>query len=149
MILQHDPPGPHSGHGYSVRDLRALVLWLSDERDRLAAALAAAEKRAYARGRDDGARPAEAWHLGWEAAEEDMARSWRALARPIAHPAQVAEERIRAAIAGERSDALEFERAFVAKAYNTRARDRSDAQAAAVLAYPPPEPKRRGRRAGQ
>jgi hypothetical protein len=70
-------------------------------------------------------------------AEADMAASWREIAEPIAHPERFTAQRILAAIAGERRDAAEHERAFAARARNTPEHSRTIPQAAAVYIYPP------------
>jgi hypothetical protein len=100
--------------------------------------LLGAEQDGYNRGRADG------YAEGWTAAEDDMAASWRALAEPVAHPGRGADRRIQAAIAGEHRDQAEHERAFIARAYNTPAGQRTDIQRAAVLVYPP-QPRRKAR----
>lgn len=91
----------------------------------------------YAAGRDDG------WRDGYAQAEADMAASWhRAMypaARPEAHRRESAARRLAAAEAGCRRDAADHERAFVARAYATPARMRSEPEQAAVQLYPPPE----------
>jgi hypothetical protein len=71
-------------------------------------------------------------------AEAGMAASWREITEPVAHPERYEAQRLRAAIAGERRDAGEHERAFVARAYNTSPAGRAGPQAAAVYIYPPP-----------
>jgi hypothetical protein len=108
--------------------------WLaeSDRTDMWERRILAAGRRGYDYGLADG------YAKGWSAAEADMAASWRAATEPIAHPGRGADRRIQAAIAGERRGQAEHERAFVARAYNTRADQRTDAQQAAVFVYPPP-----------
>jgi hypothetical protein len=130
-----------------VAMLRAALDEARRERDEARAALLpeplaiqfrrAIGEAAYRGGVTDG------WQQGWMAAEADMAASWRAAVEPIAHPEREADRRLQAAIAGERRDQAEHERAFVARAYNTDERDRTDAQRAAVLVYPPPSNLRR------
>jgi hypothetical protein len=142
MIVASDHHRPRTpGHAYSVRDLRDLILWHAEER----AAWDAERQEIYRRGLRDGARHTAAYWRGWADCETAERRRWRAVAGPIAHPDRNWQRRLRDAEAGARADAVELERAFVAKAYNTQARNRTDPQAAAVVLYPPPEP-RRGRR---
>jgi hypothetical protein len=116
--------------------LHAYWLAESDRNDMWQRRLLAAGRRGYACGRADG------YAGGWAAAENDMAASWRAAVEPIAHPERGANRRLLAAIAGERRDQAEHERAFVARAYNTRADLRTDVQRAAVFCYPPPAPRK-------
>jgi hypothetical protein len=87
---------------------------------------------AYEGGRVDGFRE------GYAQSEADTAAAWHAMTEPIAHPERGAARRIQAAVAGERRGAAEHERAFVARAYNTADRDRTDAQRGTVHIYPPP-----------
>ena len=94
------------------------------------------ERQAHQRGRGTG------YGEGWRASEASMAAAWHAMAHPVAYPVEHAREAaarcLRAAEAGARQDAADHERAFVARAYNTRPDQRTDPQAAAVLLYPPP-----------
>jgi hypothetical protein len=116
--------------------VHAYVLAESGRHDTWLRRLLAAERSGYDSGRADGRTE------GWAAAEADMAAAWHAVAYPVAQPEaharEVAGRCLRAAEAGERRDAAEHERAFVARAYNTRADQRTDVQAAAVQLYPPP-----------
>jgi hypothetical protein len=90
-------------------------------------------REGYAAGRADG------YAEGHADAEESMAASWRAgaypLAQPDAHRREVAARCLRAAEAGCRRDAAEHERTFVARAWNTRADQRTDVQAGTVRLY--------------
>jgi hypothetical protein len=104
----------------------------SDRHDMWLRRLLDAERRGYARGHEAG------FAAGWAASEADLAASWHALTEPVAHPERVTGRRIQAALAGERRDAAEHERAFVARAYNTAPQDRTAVQRAAALVYPPP-----------
>jgi hypothetical protein len=127
-----------------VRRLRAELAEVTRQRDAMLRAddpLADAARRqvaeaAYCGGLADGIRE------GWAQSEADLAASWRAVTEPVAHPERGAARRIQAARAGERRDQAEHERAFVARAYNTAGRDRTDVQRATVRLYPPPGVKR-------
>lgn len=129
--------GPH--RGYSIKDLRALILAFAAERE----LALRREEAAYRRGLAEGAEATLAYQRGWDDAQAERDRSWRAVTARIAHPGREADRRVRDADAGSRADAIEAEDAFVRKAYNTHPRNRTDAQAAAVLAYPPPAKRRR------
>jgi hypothetical protein len=112
----------------------------SDERQLYLDRILAAGLRGYHRGHADG------YLAGYEAAEADMAAAWHDVAYPVAHPEayrrEAAARGLRAAEAGERRDAAEHERAFVARAWNTPAHLRTDVQKATVLSYPPPRLRR-------
>lgn len=124
-------------------EIRRLRAELEHARSQLAALLKADDpltdaarrqvaEAAYAGGRADGFRE------GYAQSEADNAAAWHAVTEPIAHPERGAARRIQAAVAGERRGAGEHERAFVARAYNTADRDRTDAQRGTVHLYPPP-----------
>lgn len=124
-----------------LEQLRARLAEVTAQRDALLRAddplseraLRQVAESAYRGGRADG------WRDGYCQAEADMAALWRAVTEPIVHPERRAAQRLQAAVAGERRDQAEHERAFVARAYNTAARERTDTQRATVLLYPPPE----------
>ncbi len=79
-----------------------------------------------------------AWRDGYAQAGQDEAALWRQAVEPVAYPERGASRRMTTAISGERRDRAEHERAFVARAYNTPDRDRTDAQRATVRLYRPP-----------
>lgn len=124
---------------------QAALFALSDERDLWLRRVLDAERRGYARGREAG------FGEGYRQAEADQAEQHKVTQRLIhaaiaptldsqgwaREQAADAARRVRAAEAAERRDAAERERVFVAKAYNTRADQRTPAQAATVQAYPP------------
>jgi hypothetical protein len=83
------------------------------------------------------------WNAGYQEAQADMAAAWRAIANPVAHRdahlRSLAYQGVRAALKGEREDATEHERAFVARAHNTQSAQRNDVEQATVRLYPPPQ----------
>lgn len=114
------------------------VLSLSDERDHWETLVDQAFRRGFQCGHDAG------FARGYAQRDTDEAVWWRELARPIAHPdayrQECARRNLTAAEAGCRRDAAEQERIFIARAYATQNSMRTDAQAAAVLCYPPNPP---------
>jgi hypothetical protein len=96
----------------------------------------AAWREGFARGREAG------WQDGYARAHAERDALWREFARPVADPQRYEREsaarRIRAAEAGCRRDAAEWEREFVARAFATPAHMRTDVQRATVQSYPPP-----------
>lgn len=81
-----------------------------------------------------------AYRQGRADLEAEYAADWRSIAEPVAHPKRYAQasaqRRMRAAEAGQRRDAAEHERAFVARAHNTHDRNRTDVQRSTVHLYP-------------
>lgn len=79
--------------------------------------------------------------IGRELEEAERDAAWLTLARPIAQPATVGRElaagRLRTVEAACREDAANWERTFVAKAYNTPDHLRNDQQRATVQLYSP------------
>lgn len=124
---------------------RLIVLALSDERDMWEARELATGRRALREGLADGWR--DGFAAGYQQAEIDMAADWARLTEPVAHPGRAAQRRIQAALAGERRDAVEHERRFVARAWNTHRRDRTLVQRSATRLYPPPNNPHSGRSA--
>lgn len=116
---------------------RRSLLDRSDERDGWIRRVLASWREGFRAGHAVG------WQDGYDAAEADMAASWHSAvypaARPEAHRRESAARRLAAAEAGCRRDAADHERAFVARAYATPARMRSEPEQAAVQLYPPPE----------
>jgi hypothetical protein len=119
-------------------------------------ALAAAEARAHAAWAEGYQAAASASYQrgladGYAACEADREAEWRAIARPVAHPEayrrEVAARALAAAESGCRRDAAQHEREFVARAYATDRRDRTEVQAACVFVYPPPPGAERARSA--
>lgn len=126
----------------------AAFLALSDERARWLARVLASWREGFAAGRRTG------WREGYAAAEARHDAEWditRGLLVGAVHsvldPEGDARQRLRSAEATERRGAAERERAFVAKAYATPDKDRTDAQRATVQSYPPPRAKGRRLRA--
>lgn len=66
----------------------------------------------------------------------EYAADWASMTEAIVHPERGADRRVRAAEAGQRRDASDHERTFVARAHNTADRDRTDVQRATVRLYP-------------
>jgi hypothetical protein len=108
------------------------LLELSGERDMWRQAADQAFRRGFSVGYDTG------FNAGYARCEADYETSWRTFAGPIAHPERYAAERLRNALAFSRREAGEHERLFVARAYATGRHDRTDAQQACVMSYPPP-----------
>jgi hypothetical protein len=112
------------------------VLALSDERDRRLRRVLAAERAGFDRGYAAGRK------AGYEQCDADREAGWQTIARPLADPdarrRETAARCLSAAEAGTRRDAADHERAFVARAYATPGRLRTDAQRGTVRLYPPP-----------
>ena len=124
----------------------AALLALSDERDHWLARVLASWREGFAAGRRAG------WREGYAAATADQRDEWITTRRllhnataPVLDPQGWSREQereaarvVRAAEAATRRDAAERYDAFVARAYNTPAPQRSDAQLATVRTCPPP-----------
>jgi hypothetical protein len=128
------------------------LLELSSERDHWLRRVLNSWRQGFRAGRESG------WQEGYAAREADEKEQWAiaarlllAAVRPVLNPAADAADaarRVRAAEAACRRDAAEHEREYVARAYSTHPRDRTDAQRATVCSYPPPDrrPRRRADR---
>jgi hypothetical protein len=130
VFLLDDATAPPGRVVTAGQDVIAYVLAHSGEADRWHAHAGAMWRDGYRAGWEAGA------DHGRREAEQEQAAAWRSFARPIAHPEVGAAQRIQAAIAGERRDAADHERAFVARARNTPPHMRTDVQKAAVHLYP-------------
>jgi hypothetical protein len=117
----------------------AILLAVSAERDLCEKRIDAAWRAGFGRGRACGRRE------GYIHADAERAAEWQTTqalligaTESVLNPDGIALRNVRGAVAAERRDAAERERVFVAKAYATADKDRSDAQRAAVRSYPPP-----------
>lgn len=139
-------PASHtSTRGYSVADMRDLILGMSEER----AIWAERERSAYRRGWQDGAASTGEYERGWTDAETAAEAEFRSWADPIAHPERGMHRRLQAAVRGERMDAADHWETFTRRAYNTHPSTRTDAQVATCRTIGPPEgPARRPTRSG-
>ena len=131
------------GHAEPTRQEIAWLLALSAERDAYEDRIRAARLEGFAAGRGVGRRE------GYEHADDERAAEWDITGPlllnavgPTVNPDGYALRNVRAAEAACRRDAADRERVFVAKAYATADKDRTDAQRATVLSYPPPSQQR-------
>jgi hypothetical protein len=118
----------------------AWLLALSAERDAYEDRIRAAWLEGFAAGRGVGRRE------GYEHADDERAAEWDITGPlllnavgPTVNPDGYALRNVRAAEAACRRDAAERERVFVARAYATAGKDRTDSQRATVQSYPPPQ----------